>query len=81
MQEKIKTSFGRIHAEPDLKDSTREFLFRKMSGHTRTSTHRNLLTAAACLVLVLAVLGGARWAYFTPVAAVSIALFVLSLTP
>lgn len=72
MYEKIKTSFDHIHAEPDLKDSTREFLFRKMSGHTRTSTHRNLLTAAACLVLMLAGLSGGCWAYFTLVSAVSI---------
>lgn len=74
MNEKLKNAFGSIHAEADLKDSTREFLFCKMSGYAvkRTSIQRNLMVVAACLMLVLASFGGGYWAYFTPVSAISI---------
>lgn len=74
MNEKIKNAFDSIHAEADLKDSTREFLFCKTSGYAvkRTSIQRNLMAATACLMVVLAGFGGGYWAYFTPVSAISI---------
>lgn len=72
MHEKLKTSFDHIHAEPDLKAGTREFLFRKMSEHPKKpAAHRYLLAAVVCLVFILAGFGGGYWIYFTPVSAVS----------
>ncbi|MDE6015034.1 MAG: hypothetical protein K2H41_04930 [Acetatifactor sp.] len=72
MHEKLKTSFDHIHAEPDLKAGTREFLLHKMSEYPKKSAaYRSLLAAAICLVFMLAGFGGYRM-YFTPVSAVSI---------
>lgn len=73
MREKLRTSFEHIHAESDLKNSTREFLHRRMSEQPgRSAARRKLLAAAICLVLVLSGIGGGCWVYFTPVSAVSI---------
>lgn len=73
MREKLKTSFGQIHAEPDLKNSTREFLLRRMSEQPRrTAARRKLLAAAICLVFVLSGIGGGYRVWFRPVSAVSI---------
>lgn len=73
MHEKLKLSFDCIHAEPDLKARTQEFLFRKMSeAPGRTAAQRHLLAAAACLALILICLGSGYGIYFTPVSAVSI---------
>lgn len=73
MREKLRTSFEHIHAESDLKNSTREFLLRRMSERPgRNAARRKLLTAAICLAFVLSGLGVGRWVYFTPVSAVSI---------
>lgn len=74
MNEKLKNAFDSIHAEADLKDSTREYLFCKTSGYTvkRTSIQRNLMAVSACLMFILAGLGVGYWVCFTPVSAISI---------
>lgn len=70
MSNRIKNAFDDIHAEQELKDSTRDFLQRKVYNvESKTKfNYRPLLTSFACLVLVLASVR----VYFTPVAAISV---------
>lgn len=74
MNEKFKNAFNHIRAEDDLKDSTREFLSRKMLEYAkkRTSIQRKFPVPAVCLLFMLVSFCGGCWAYFTPVSAISI---------
>ena len=69
MNDAFKELFGQVRAGEDLKDRTRIFLAGKTRGYTRGRERRRPLCAAACLLLV--VLLGGRWLYFTPIAEIS----------
>lgn len=71
MRDKITQAFDQVHAEEELKASTRAFLRQKTRGYTRagTSGYLRLIPAAACLALVI--LAG-HWLYFTPTVEISI---------
>lgn len=73
MNNAIKEVFGPIQAEEDLKDRTRAFLAERTQGYAKRVTvmHRYPAYAAACVCLLLTLLGG-RWLYFTPTAEISI---------
>lgn len=72
MHEQIRRAFGQIHAEQGLKERTLAAVEQKLSARKRhrTAGRSRLVPALACLVLLL--VGGGWWAYFTPTAAVSI---------
>lgn len=71
MNEKLKETFDRIHADEELKNNTKTFLAQKTQQYKKTyvKNFRSLVSAAACLLFLL--LGG-RWLYFTPTATISI---------
>lgn len=69
MRESIQSAFSCIRAEEDLKSSTKAFVREKMQKRRQTFVPRYLVTALACLCLM--VFGGS-WLYFTPTAAISI---------
>ncbi|MCI8637762.1 MAG: hypothetical protein HFG41_01100 [Coprococcus sp.] len=73
MNNGIKESFGSIHAEEELKNSTREFLVRKTRGYTKAVRRKSRyhVCAAVCACLMFLLFGG-RWLYFTPTAEISI---------
>ncbi len=71
MNDRLKNAFNKIHAEEQLKDSTKAFLSQKTKGYQRavhTHSHR-LIPAAACFLLLLF---SGCWLYFTPTVAISI---------
>lgn len=71
MNEKLKETFDRIHADEGLKNNTKTFLAQKTQQYKKTyvKNFRSLVSAAACLLFLL--LGG-HWLYFTPTATISI---------
>lgn len=71
MNDRVKKTFDQICAEEELKNKTREFLAQKTQGYTRNRTvnYKYLVSAAACLLLILA---GGYWFYFIPTAVISI---------
>ena len=73
MNDKLKESFDKIHAEESLKDTTKRFLAQKTQGYTNDKPirYRLLVPVAACLLFIL--LGcSSVWIYFTPTATISI---------
>ena len=70
MNDRLKSAFGKVHAEEELKSRTRAFLYQKTNGYARAkpSYFRRLIPAAACFLFL--VLGGS-WLYFTPTVAIS----------
>lgn len=76
MNDRIRNTFDKIHAEETLKEHTREFLFQQTNGYQKRKPSllnkgRRLALAAACLVFLLLGAGGFGL-YFTPTSAVSI---------
>lgn len=73
MNNKIKKAFDTIHAEEELKEKTKAFLFQKVQGDSeRKPRHlHRLMPALICLLFVL-IGGGGYGLYFIPTAAVSI---------
>lgn len=69
MDERIRDAFEPIHAEEELKESTRAFLDRARSRRRRPA--RYLAAAMACLMLLLVGIGGYQF-YFTPTSVLSI---------
>lgn len=71
MHERLKEAFDQVRADEELKDRTKEYLFRKTKGYARKKAvnYRVLLSAAACMMLFL--FGGHRL-YFTPTTEISI---------
>lgn len=68
MSNPIRDSFDHIHADESLKQRTRDFLaYQRISSRRRTV--RRLCAALACLVPLLL---GTYWAYFHPVAVISV---------
>ena len=69
MDEQIREAFGQLYAGEAMKENTRAALDRARSRRHRPVGY--LAAAAACLVLLLAGLGGYRY-YFTPTTYLSI---------
>lgn len=72
MNDLLKQALDQVQAEQALKEKTRTFLYEKTNGYStaRTVPYRPLLSAAACLLLLLCL--GMWKAYFTPVSVISI---------
>lgn len=71
MNNKLKDAFGQIQAEESLKNSTKTFLAQKTQGYSKGVKRPFHVCAAACLCLILLLIGG-QWIYFTPTSAISI---------
>lgn len=69
MDEQIREAFGQLHAGEALKENTKAALDRARNRRRRPVGY--LAVAAACLVLLLAGLGGYRY-YFTPTTYLSV---------
>ncbi len=73
MNEKLKEAFEQIQAEEALKSKTKEWIFQRTQGYTRTKAvkyRRFIIPAVACALLLL--FGGGYWLYFTPTVEISI---------
>ena len=72
MNDHLKSAFDQIHAEPELKQNTLDFLSEKVYGTKKRqpSVFVRIAAAAACLLLFLC--GGGSYLYFTPTAYISI---------
>lgn len=73
MNDKWKEAFGEIHAEEELKESTRRFLVQKTGNYRkhRGWGYKRLIPVVASMVILLAGLGGYQ-VYFRPVSVISI---------
>lgn len=73
MNNALKTLFALVRADEDLKDRTKAYLAEQTCGYTRKAAakRRYPAYAAACVCLLLALLGG-RWLYLTPTVEISI---------
>lgn len=71
MNDQLWEAFDSVRAEEALKNRTKAYIAEKTRGYTRARPvgYRNLVTAAACLLIVLV---GGHWLYFTPTAEISI---------
>lgn len=71
MNDTLKQVFDEIHAEEELKERTKEYIFQKTNGYTgrKKTRFRYWIPAAACLAFLL--WGGQRL-YFTSAAEISI---------
>lgn len=69
MKDRLKETLGMIKAENSLKNSTREFIAKKIRG--RGIKRRFYVCGAACACLLLIFLCG-YWLYFTPAFEISI---------
>lgn len=69
MDEQIREAFGQLHAGEAMKENTKAALDRARNRRRRPVGY--LAVAAACLVLLLAGLGGYRY-YFTPTTYLSV---------
>ena len=72
MNDPLKEAFDQIHAEEELKEKTRAYLREQTRNYqrTRSFSYRPLLSAAACLLLLVCL--GLWRVYFTPVSVISI---------
>lgn len=72
MHDRIKDAFDKIHAEDEIKNHTKEFLFKKTHAYKkRTHLSYKWLLAAACFVLIL-LGGGSYYAYYMPMFTISV---------
>ncbi len=73
MNKELKTAFDNIHAEEDIKQSTRAFLAKKTNNYGEKRAHHkaHLITALACFVFILIGIRGYS-VYSTPVSGISI---------
>ena len=69
MDDRIRAAFDAIHAEEALKEHTKAALAARQRPAVR---QRRLAPLLACLALVVALLGGGGWLWFTPTASVSV---------
>lgn len=67
MNDRLKSALDQVQAEEELKQKTKEYVFRKTNVYKRAKKagFRAFLPAAACMLLLF--LGG-YWLYFTPTA-------------
>lgn len=72
MNETWKNTFDQIHAEPELKEHTKEYLSEKVYRvHDRRVSHFRRLAAASVLCLFLCA-AGVCYLFFTPVTYISV---------
>ncbi len=71
MDKRIKEAFEQVRSESELKDRTKEYIFRKTKGYRQTKTVHYKLLASAFACIALLFLGG-YWLYFTPTVEISI---------
>lgn len=73
MNNKIRETFDKVQAEEKLKDSTRQYLFKKTKGYTKgqTFSYKKFIISMACFIFVLFCAGG-YFSYFMPVSAISV---------
>lgn len=71
MSNKVKEAFNQVQAENELKNKTKDFIFRKTHGYQQTKAvnYKRLVSAFACLTILLI---GGHWIYFTPTVEISI---------
>lgn len=75
MNNRLKETFDSIHAEEDLKNRTKDYVFQKTQGYkknrSRAYVYKSLVPVAVCFLFVLIGLGGYH-IYFTPTSVISI---------
>ncbi len=71
MNEKIKETFDKIHAEEELKNKTKEFIVHKMKEHKKSFSYKRLIPVMASFLFILIAVIGYQL-YFTPVTTISI---------
>lgn len=73
MNDRMKETFGKIHAEEELKTRTREFILQKTDNYRRHKkpVYGRLIPVMACLLVLFTGLGGYRL-YFTRTSVISI---------
>ena len=74
MDDKIKETFDKIHAEDELKDKTRAFLLKKTQGYTeyKNSRYLHAIRVAACCLFFIFIGWLGYWLYFLPTSFISI---------
>lgn len=72
MKNKFRDTFDRIHAEEELKESTRAYLAERMQGEKRRRwKYSRVMPVVACIILLCMVWGGYE-VYMKPVSMISI---------
>lgn len=71
MNEKIKETFDKIHAEEELKNRTKAFVTHKKNEHKKKFPYKRLIPVTASFLFILIAIIGYRL-YFTPVTTISI---------
>lgn len=70
MNGKIKKSFDKVHASPDIKESTKAFVVDKMQRRPTPWKMKVLIPMAVCFLIMLCGVGGYK-VYFTPTSVIS----------
>ena len=70
MSNRLRDALNQVQAGEELKEKTKEYLYRKTKGYTRArrADYRQWIPAAACAAVLLI---GGSWLYFTPTAVIS----------
>lgn len=70
MNDRLKSAFGKVHTEEELKSKTKAFLYQKTNGYAQAkpSYFHHLIPVAVCFLLFVV---GGSWLYFTPTVAIS----------
>ena len=73
MRNRVKEAFEKIHADHELKQNTKEYLFQKTKGYQRTNFFPYKRTAMIIACFLFVILGQKSYsAYFTSVSTISI---------
>lgn len=72
MHESWKSAFDSVHAEPELKEHTKEYLGRTLYRSRRNRKVPAVRLAAASFLCLFFCIAGAFWIFFTPVAYISV---------
>lgn len=72
MNKKIKTAFGQIQAEEQLKNKTKDFVFNKVNDYNSKPQKTRGWRLVPIAIWMLFVFMGGYWLYFTPTVAISI---------
>lgn len=70
MSNRIKDAFDEIKVEDSLKENTKAFIYSKTNGYQQRYRNKQLKFSLSALVLML--ISGSFYTYFTPVAAISV---------
>ena len=71
MNDRLKKAFEQVRAEDELKNKTKEYIYRKTKDRAQAKTvgYRYLIPVVSCMVLLVF---GVHWLYFTPTVEISI---------